>query len=134
MLLWDIMTGVKVSRTRGPESVDEYLASLPVMVQGIIGDLRSVIRSAAPDSEEIFRYRIPIFAHHGHLVGYAAYQDHYSLHLMSPELMKRFEDELRPYGKTTATIHLSYDDPLPKDLIFRLVKARIAENEARGNK
>jgi uncharacterized protein YdhG (YjbR/CyaY superfamily) len=125
------MNGKKVRMAKGPESVEEYLASLPVMVQEFIGNLRAAIRSAAPDSEEIFRYRIPIFEHHGHLVGYAAYQDHYSLHLMSPELMRAFEGELAPYGKTTATIHFSYDDPLPTDLIYRLVKARMAENEAR---
>lgn len=115
---------------RGPDNVEDYLASLPVTVQEIIGNLRSVIRSAAPDSKEIFSYRIPIFVHHGHLVGYAAYQDHYSLHLMSPRLMKKFEKELAPYGKTTATIHFSYDDPLPRKLITRLVKARMTENEA----
>ena len=128
------MAEKKVRMAKAPESVEEYLAVLPVMVQEIIGNLRAVIRSAAPDSKEIFRYRIPIFVHHGHLVGYAAYQDHYSLHLMSPELMKRFEDELKDFGKTTATIHLSYDDPLPKDLVYRLVKARMAENEAREKK
>ncbi|MHC1710135.1 MAG: iron chaperone [Methanomassiliicoccales archaeon] len=128
------MDGKKVRMAKGPGSVDEYLAALPVTVQEIIGNLRSVIRSAAPESKEIFRYHIPIFEHHGHLVGYAAYQDHYSLHLMSPELMKRFEDELRSFSKTTATIHLSYDDPLPKDLVYRLVKARMAENEAREKK
>jgi uncharacterized protein YdhG (YjbR/CyaY superfamily) len=126
------MAGTKVRMAREAESVDEYLAALPVTVQEIIGNLRSVIRSAAPESKEIFRYRIPIFVHHGHLVGYAAYQDHYSLHLMSPKLMQEFRDELEPYGKTTATIHFSYDDPLPRDLVHRLVKARMAENEARG--
>lgn len=128
------MAGTKVRRARGPESVEEYLAALPATVQEIIGVLRSAIRSAAPGSKETFRYRIPIFVHHGHLVGYAAYQDHYSLHLMSPGLMERFSDELGPYGKTTATIHFSYDDPLPRDLVYRLVKARMAENEARENK
>ena len=128
------MAGTKIRMAGGPESVEEYLAALPVTVQEIIGHLRSVIRSAAPESKEIFRYRIPIFVHHGHLVGYAAYQDHYSLHLMSPELMERFSDELRPYGKTTATIHFSYDDTLPRDLVHRLVKARMAENEARDEK
>ncbi len=126
------MDGKKVIRSKAPESVEEYLASLPATVQDTIGILRAVIRSAAPGSEEVFRYRIPIFVHRGHLVGYAAYQDHYSLHLMSPELMKRFEKELSPYGKTTATIHFSYDDPLPKDLVHRLVMARVAENEARN--
>lgn len=125
------MDGKKVRTAKGPESVEEYLASLPVTVQEIIGNLRAVIRSAAPDSKEIFRYRIPIFEHYGHLVGYAAYQDHYSLHLMSPKLMKAFEGELSAFGRTTATIHFSYDDPLPKDLVYRLVKARMAENEAR---
>jgi uncharacterized protein YdhG (YjbR/CyaY superfamily) len=125
------MDGKKVRMARGPESVEEYLASLPVTVQEIIGNLRAVIRSAAPDSNEIFRYRIPIFEHYGHLVGYTAYQDHYSLHMMSPELMRTFEGELEPYDRTTATIHFSYDDPLPRDLIYRLVKARMAENEAR---
>lgn len=42
-----------------PGNVDEYLAAFPAEVQEALQKLRSAIRAAAPEAEEIISYRIP---------------------------------------------------------------------------
>jgi uncharacterized protein YdhG (YjbR/CyaY superfamily) len=42
----------------------------------------------------------------------------------------QFAEELEPYEVKNTTIHFSVDNPLPAELVKRIVNARIAENEA----
>ena len=44
---------------------------------------------------------------------------------------KHFAKELEPYEVKHTTIHFSVEKPLPPALVKKIVKARIAENEAR---
>lgn len=48
--------------------------------------------------------------------------------------MDAHNDELKQYDTATATIRFSADKPLPAALVRKLVKARIAENEALARK
>ncbi len=65
------------------------------------------------------------------LVGYAAFNDHCSFFPMSVAVMRRHAAELRKYEKTKGSIYFSATKPFPAALVKRLVKARIAENEAK---
>lgn len=70
---------------RGAErNVDEYLRALPEPDRSALEHLRSVIRAAAPNSEETISYRIPAFRFHGPLVFFAATPRHLSLYGVSP--------------------------------------------------
>jgi uncharacterized protein YdhG (YjbR/CyaY superfamily) len=114
-----------------PRTVDDYLASLPEDKRAVLEELRATVRALVPDAEERISYGIPIFYHHGGLVGFHAAKDHCSLHLMSRALANERRDELEAYEMTVATVHFPYDKPLPLPLIRRLVRARVKENEAR---
>jgi uncharacterized protein YdhG (YjbR/CyaY superfamily) len=46
--------------------------------------------------------------------------------------MEARKDELTAYDTTTATIRFTPETPLPAALVKELVKARMAENEARA--
>ena len=70
------------------------------------------------------------FKHHGMLVGYAAFQEHCSL-FMSTALAKAFKEALAPYQISKGTIRFTVDKPLPAALVRKLVKARVAQNEAK---
>jgi uncharacterized protein YdhG (YjbR/CyaY superfamily) len=111
--------------------VDDYLASVPERRGAALEELRKTIKAAAPKATESISYRIPTFKHHGPLVAFSATKNHCAFHLMSPSLMAERKDELKAYDTTTATIRFAADKPLPAALVKRLVKARIAENEAR---
>ena len=44
-----------------PKDIDEYIASFPKDIQEILEKIRTTIRKAAPDAEEIINYQIPTF-------------------------------------------------------------------------
>jgi len=112
----------------GPEAVDAYIAGYPPDVRSKLEEMRVLIRATAPDATETISYAIPTFDLNGkHLVHYAAFAKHVGFYPI-PSAMVAFADELAAYksGKGSAQFPLS--DPLPVDLIRRIVEFRVAEN------
>jgi|WetSurMetagenome_2_1015567.scaffolds.fasta_scaffold115536_2 uncharacterized protein YdhG (YjbR/CyaY superfamily) len=94
--------------------------------------LRKAIKAAAPEAIEGISYGMPAFKHKGQLVYYAAFKDHCSFFPASTAVMRRFAAELKGYDTTgKGTIRFPALKPLPATLVKRMVRARIAENEAR---
>jgi uncharacterized protein YdhG (YjbR/CyaY superfamily) len=115
-----------------PKTVDEYIEALPPEERAALEKVRAAIRSVAPEAEEKISYRIPMYTHHGHLVGFAAFKNHCSLFVTDSDVPKRFAKELEPFRINHTTIQFTVDKPLPTALVKRIVKARVAENEARA--
>jgi uncharacterized protein YdhG (YjbR/CyaY superfamily) len=115
-----------------PKTVDQYLEALPPEERAALEKVREAIRSAAPEAEEKISYRIPMYTHHGHLVGFAAFKNHCSLFVTDSEVPERFAKELEPFRINHTTVQFTVDKPLPTALVKRIVKARVAENEARA--
>jgi uncharacterized protein YdhG (YjbR/CyaY superfamily) len=74
---------------------------------------------------------MPSFRYKGGLVGYAAFKAHCSFFPMSGRLVEEFADELKAYKTSKGTIQFPADKPLPAALVKKMVKARIAQNEAK---
>lgn len=116
----------------GSRSVDAYLAAVPPEYRAALQDLRETIQAAAPAAVETISYQIPAFRHQGVLVYYAAFKDHCSLFIGSVTTQGKFAEELKPFAAGKGTIHFTPNHPLPAGLVSRIVKARVAENEARS--
>ena len=114
-----------------PATVEEYLASVPDDMRVALQRLRKIIKSAAPDAEEIISYRMPAFRQNGMLVYYAAFRNHCSLFVGGSIARKRFAAELKPYASGESTVHFTTERQLPADLVRRIVRARVAENRER---
>lgn len=110
-----------------PESVDDYLAELPDDKRAALARLRKLIQAAAPKAAEVIGYQIPVYQYHGMLVGFAAFKNHCSSFVMSPSVMKAYDEELKNYDGAETTIHFAADKPLPMALVKKLIKARILE-------
>ncbi len=54
------------------KSVDEYMASQPEAVRGILGRVRTAILKAVPGAEEVISYKIPTYKLHSGPVLYFA--------------------------------------------------------------
>jgi uncharacterized protein YdhG (YjbR/CyaY superfamily) len=121
-------------RTRIPSktavsTVDEYLATVPEQSRKTFLQLRSLVRSAVPRAaEEIISYRILAFRHKRVLVWVAAFAKHCSLFPTSA-VIQQFKNELKGFSASKGTIQFPLDKPLPKALIRKIVKARVAEAE-----
>ena len=108
-----------------PESIDAYIATFPKQVQAVLQKLRRTIAKAAPDADQTISYRIPTFKLNGHyLIYFAGFKTHigvYPVHASAAE----FGDELARYASGKATLKFALDQPLPLDLITKVVKAKV---------
>jgi uncharacterized protein YdhG (YjbR/CyaY superfamily) len=110
------------------KSVDEYIASQPEAVQGILGHVRSTIRRAVPRAEEVISYKIPTYKVHGAPVLYfAGWKQHYSLYPATARVVAAFKDELASYEVSKGTIRFPLSQPVPVKLIGRIAKFRAKE-------
>ena len=115
--------------------VETYLAWCPEPHRTTLEKLRATIRSAVPkEATEAISYGMPSFQYKGGLVAYAAFKQHCSFFPMSGRLVEEFSEELKPYKTSKGTIQFPVDKPLPAALVKKMVKARIAQNEARKKK
>jgi uncharacterized protein YdhG (YjbR/CyaY superfamily) len=115
---------------RKPRTIDEYLAALSDDQRTALEKLRKVIRAAAPKAEECISYGLPAFRLNGLLVCFGARANHCAFYPMSGSTVAAYEKELKDYDTSKGTIRFQPDKPLPSALVRKLVKARIAENEA----
>ena len=113
--------------------VDEYLAGVPKEARATLEKLRKTIKAAAPMASEVISYQMPMYKHHGMVVGFAAFKDHCSI-FPGSDVMDAYKKELKHYDTSKGTIRFPANKPLPAALVKKLVKARIKENEARANR
>lgn len=110
-----------------PQTIDEYIAAFPDDVQQILQQIRQTIREAAPDAQEAISYQMPTFKLYGNLVHFAAYKKHVGFY-PAPSGIEAFKDELAPYASSKGAVQFPLDQPIPNDLISRIVAFRAQEN------
>jgi uncharacterized protein YdhG (YjbR/CyaY superfamily) len=108
-------------------SMDEYIATFPEETQKILAELRATIKAAAPDAVEKISYQIPTFFQQGNLVHFAAFKNHIGFY-PAPSGIQAFERELSVYERAKGSVQFPIDQPLPLELISKIVKFRVAEN------
>ena len=116
--------------TEKPETIDDYNAGFPPEKRAILEKIRTTIRDAAPDAKEVISYRMPTFTRDGVLVHYAAFKNHIGLY---PPVSgdAQLESALAPYAGEKGNLRFPLDQPIPYDLIGRIVKHKLKQNEAK---
>ena len=111
------------------KNIDEYIRHFPAEVQEMMKQLRAIIKKAVPDAEETISYGIPCFRSKGRYVIYfAGYQHHigiYPVPINNVEFEKEYS-KFKTSGK--GTLQLPLNEPIPVDLITKIVKFRLKEN------
>jgi len=122
------------TRTTVAQDVDDYLSRLPQDSRAALEKLRRTIKSVVPGAVEVISYQIPTFKYQGRmLVSYAAFSEHCSF-FPGARPIEIHRNELKAYQTSKGTIRFPIDKPLPAALVKKLVKARIAEHQAREKK
>ena len=110
------------------QDVDEYMAQLADDRRAVMEQLRITIRSAAPDAIEAISYNMPAFRLGGRfLVSYESFKRHYSLFPWSDAMVEELGDEMKPYAVGKGTIQFPADQPMPFELVTRIVEIRSRE-------
>jgi uncharacterized protein YdhG (YjbR/CyaY superfamily) len=110
------------------KSVDDYIASLDQPKRDALETLRRTILEILPDAEETISYGMPAYKVDGKTIaGFAAFTNHLSYLPHSGSVLPALADELGSYEYTKGSLHFPVDQPLPGDLVRRLVNTRLAE-------
>jgi uncharacterized protein YdhG (YjbR/CyaY superfamily) len=113
--------------TSPPATIDEYISAFPANIQQKLQELRAIIHAAAPQATEKISYGMPTFFLKKNLVHFAAYKTHIGFY-PAPSGIEAFRSELEPYHLSKGTVRFPIDQPLPLDLIQRIVEFRVGEN------
>jgi uncharacterized protein YdhG (YjbR/CyaY superfamily) len=115
------------SEQSAPTTIDEYIAIFPPDVQELLQQVRKTIKEAAPGAEETIKYQMPTFTLKGNLVHFGAFKKHIGFYPV-PSGIEAFAEELAPYRTGKGSIQFPFDEPIPYDLITKVVKFRVEEN------
>ena len=115
------------------KTVDEYLSELPEDIQSTLQNLRVTIKEAAPEAQELISYKIPTYRHYGPLIHFMASANHLSLITVNKSIIEQFKEELKSFKTIGTTIHFSAENPIPEELIKKIVQVRIRQNEEQAN-
>ena len=111
----------------GFNSMDEYIATFPEEIRKILEEIRATVRAVAPDAQEKISYQMPTFFLKGNLVHFAAFKNHIGFY-PTPSGTQAFRDEISIYQGAKGSIRFPLDQPMPLDLIRRIVEFRVQEN------
>lgn len=110
-----------------PANIREYMEQFPKETQNILRNIYAIVKREAPKAEEKMSYGMPTFVLNGrNLVHFAGYKQHIGLY-PTPNGITQFEAELQKYKHAKGTIQFQLDEPIPYDLIRKIVAFRVQE-------
>ena len=113
-----------------PAVVRKHYLSAPQPHQVTMLEMRNLILELIPNAEEVVSYGMPAFKLDGViLAGLLANKKHVGYYPFSGGILHLFPKELEKFKTTKSAIHVPVDKPLPKTLIKKLIKARIAQDK-----
>ena len=120
-----------MAKARGHKDIDQYIATFPTEVQKVLEKVRQTIRGAAPDAQETISYQMCAFRQHGILVYFAAWTKHIGLY---PPISgdKTLEKAVARYAGPKGNLQFPLNEPIPYDLIERIVKLRVKQDSAKA--
>jgi uncharacterized protein YdhG (YjbR/CyaY superfamily) len=116
-------------------AIDAHLTGMPAEKRAVLEALRGRLRAILPDAEEVISYGLPAFSVEGKVViGFKANKSDYSIYPFSGGALERFPQELNGRTVTSGSIHFTPDDPIPDDLLRRIIEWRIQANRERAGR
>lgn len=108
-------------------TVDEYITGFEGDVRKRLETMRQVIRATAPEAVESFSYGMPAYKLHGKpLVYFAGFAHHIGFYA-TPNGHEAFKKEFAPYKQGKGSVQFPLDQPLPIELIKKVVRSRIQQ-------
>ena len=109
-------------------NVDEYIKSFPKSTQTLLKQVRKAIKENALGAEEMIAYGMPGYKlNKKPLVYFAGYANHIGFYA-TPNGHEKFAKELSKYKQGKGSVQFPIDEPMPIDLIIKIVKFRVTEN------
>lgn len=106
-------------------NIDDYISDFPKEVQEKLEKVRATIKQIAPEAVETIKYAMPTFMLKGkNLVFFAGFKNHIGFY-PTPLGLRDFEKDLSHYKTGKGSIQFPLDQPIPYNLIEKIVKFRM---------
>lgn len=110
------------------DTVDDYFALLPARALPMMEQVRDAIRAALPEAEEVIAYDMPTYKIGlRNVIHFAAWKRHYSLYPVGNLVVEALGAELAGVEIDKSTLKFTFDEPVPTELIGKIVKLRARE-------
>ena len=107
--------------------IDQYILQFPEETRDILNKIRALIKENAPEAIESIAYGMPAYKlNKKPLVYFAAYKTHIGFYA-TPSGHEAFNEELSKYKQGKGSVQFPLSQPIPYDLIVRMVKFRVQE-------
>jgi uncharacterized protein YdhG (YjbR/CyaY superfamily) len=111
-----------------PTTIDAYLSALSPDRRAPLERLRRAMHRLLPEAQECISYGMPAFRVRGGVVGgFAATKEGYSYYPFSGQTLSALAAEVSAYSRTKSALHFSTKQPLPPDILRKLLDTRLAE-------
>ena len=120
-----------MAKPKKAKNIDSYISKFPADVRVILEEVRETIRHAAPEAKETISYMMPAFKQHGILIYFAAWAKHIGMY---PPISgnKTLEKAIARYAGPKGNLQFPLEEPMPFDLIERIVKLRVKQDTAKA--
>jgi len=113
------------------KTIDDYINAQGPEQQKKLSEIRTLIKAVVPDAVEVLNYKIPSFTlvsggKRDQQIMMAAYEKFIGFYPF-PTTMEAFSEELKDYKKGKGSVQFPLHQPLPTDLIRRMVVYRKEE-------
>jgi len=108
-------------------NIDSYISGFSGEVAFRLQLIRTIIAESAPQAIEKISYKMPTFYQNGNLVHFAAYEHHIGFY-PAPSGISAFSAELAQYKSGKGSAQFPHDQPLPENIIRKIVAFRVEEN------
>ena len=113
--------------------IDEYLQRLDEPKRSTLAQLRRDVLAVIPDAEQCISYALPAFKIAGTTVaGFAAFKRHLSYLPHSGSVFPELADELSGYERSSGALRFPIDQPLPAQLVEKLIAVRLRQARLPG--
>lgn len=113
--------------------IDAYIDALPEPKRSTLNEMRHRIMTILPGAEEKISYGMPAFAVNGKvLAGFAAFKNHLAYLPHSGRVFGALDKDLVGYVRTAGSLHFAIDEPLPVEIIAKLIEQKMQVLEHDG--
>ena len=110
------------------EEVTAYIEAQAEPKRSTLLAVRESILEIEPSLEQVIAWNTPQFKYQGkYAIGFAAFKNHLTFSPQSSDVMVALADDLAGYVTSKSSFQFAVDVPLPKALLEKLIKARLAE-------
>jgi len=117
----------KAKYIHSPELIDNYISLLDEKAAIGLTKLRSQLLKLLPEAIEVISYGVPTLRLNKGVIAYSATKKHLSLHVMSSNLLALLQFDISNYSKTKGTLHFSFDEEVPYQLLDEIILIRLSE-------